>query len=156
LLKSRTAFYYHLNIKQKDNFIIQANQSRLVERDRSANTKILRKFKFHLGKLFIMHVLASLFHYCDIQSFSKIFIFHLTGYLLRFFFEGSRWPLWQLPSSAREGQTECCHLLGIANQQDIADQHWMVPGLAFDHREQRYLCKQVGGSIDQRQITLLR
>ncbi len=32
-----------------------------------------------------------------------------------------------LPSAARESQPEREHLLGVANQQEVADQHRVVP-----------------------------
>ena len=38
----------------------------------------------------------------------------------------------QLPSTAREGQSERDHLLGVANQQDVPDQDRVVPSLALD------------------------
>ncbi len=41
----------------------------------------------------------------------------------------------KLPSYACKGQPECDHLLGVTNQEDIANQHRMVPGLALDSRE---------------------
>ena len=40
-------------------------------------------------------------------------------------------------SAAREGQPERDHRLVVANQQDVADQHRVVPGLALDRREAR-------------------
>ena len=45
-------------------------------------------------------------------------------------FEGQWLPPRSLPSAAREGQSERGHLLAVANQQDVADQHRVVPGLA--------------------------
>src|SRR5688500_8066640 len=58
--------------------------------------------------------------------------------------------------AAREGQPERGHLLAVANQQDVADQHRVVPGLALDRRELRELRELVGGRLDQRQLALLR
>ena len=46
--------------------------------------------------------------------------------------------------SAREGQPERDHLLGVASQQDIADEYRVVPGLALDRREARELRELVG------------
>src|SRR5436309_8853006 len=60
------------------------------------------------------------------------------------------------PSTAREGQPECDHLAVIANQQEVADQRRVVPGLAFECRESRDLGELVGGRPDQRRLTLLR
>ncbi len=37
----------------------------------------------------------------------------------------------KLLSIIRMGQPECDHLLGVTNQEDIANQHRMVPGLAL-------------------------
>ena len=71
-------------------------------------------------------------------------------------YSSCRWPRRQLPSVARDGQPECGHLLGVANQQDVADQHRVVPGLALDRREPRELYELVGGRIDQRQLTFFR
>ena len=59
-------------------------------------------------------------------------------------------------SAAREGQPERDHLLAVANQQDVAGQHRVVPGLALDRREPRDLRELVGGRPDQRQFALLR
>src|SRR5882672_6799451 len=39
------------------------------------------------------------------------------------------------PSAAPGGQPERGHLLAVANEQDVACQHRVVPGLAFDRRE---------------------
>ena len=60
------------------------------------------------------------------------------------------------PSSAREGETECGHLLPIANQQNIAGQHRVIPGLPLDRREPRELGELIGGRPDQRQLALFR
>src|SRR5262249_21741146 len=60
------------------------------------------------------------------------------------------------PSAARQGQPERGHLLAVANQQDVADQHRVVPGLALDCRGPRNLLEPFGGRPDQRQFTLLR
>src|SRR5207248_11305393 len=62
----------------------------------------------------------------------------------------------QPPSAAREGQPERGHLLAVANQQDVASEHRVVPGLAFDRRESRELPELVWGRPDERQLTLLR
>ena len=56
------------------------------------------------------------------------------------------------PSAEREGQPERGHLLAVANQQDVADQHRMVPRLALDRREPRELPELVRGCPDQRQL----
>src|ERR1035438_5880589 len=48
-------------------------------------------------------------------------------------------PRRQHRSAAREGQPECGHLLAVPNQQDIAGQHRVIPGLAVDRREPRQL-----------------
>ncbi len=60
------------------------------------------------------------------------------------------------PSAAPEGQPERGHLLAIANQQDVTDQHRAVPSLALDRREPRKLRELLRGRSDQRQLTLLR
>ena len=60
------------------------------------------------------------------------------------------------PSTPRKGEPERSHFFAIANQQDIACKHWMVPRLAFDRREPRELPELVEGRADQRQFTLLR
>jgi hypothetical protein len=59
-------------------------------------------------------------------------------------------------STARQGQPERDHLLAVANQQDVADQRRMVPGLALDCLEPRELLELVGSRSHQRQLTLLR
>src|SRR5713226_6073850 len=69
--------------------------------------------------------------------------------------DSSEYPR-QPPSVAREGQPERGHLLAVANQQDIADQRGVVPGLAVERREPRDLRELVGGRPDQRQLTLFR
>jgi hypothetical protein len=56
----------------------------------------------------------------------------------------------------RERQPERSHLLAVANQQDIADQHWVIPGLPLDCRESRELPVLVGDRPDERQLPLLR
>src|SRR5262245_55271178 len=61
-----------------------------------------------------------------------------------------------LPSLVRKGQPERGHLLGVANQEDVADQRWMVPGLALDRLEARELGELIGRRLDQRQLALLR
>src|ERR1700676_1169801 len=60
------------------------------------------------------------------------------------------------PSAAFRRQPERGHLLAVAYQQCVPDQHRMVPGLALDGRESRNLRELVGGRPDQRQLTLLR
>src|SRR6266404_1966015 len=67
-----------------------------------------------------------------------------------------RCPRRQRRSAAREGQPERGHLLAVANQQDVAGQHRVVPGLALDRRELRELRELVGSRRDQRQLTLFR
>src|SRR5262245_23820204 len=52
-------------------------------------------------------------------------------------------------------QPEGSHLLSIANEQDVADQYWMVPGFAFDRLEPCDLSELVGRRSDHRQLTLL-
>src|SRR5450432_1541480 len=59
-------------------------------------------------------------------------------------------------SAARQGQPERGHLLAVANQQYIAGQHRVVPGLALDRREPRELRELIGGRPDLRQHALLR
>src|SRR5260370_12764145 len=59
-------------------------------------------------------------------------------------------------SAALRSQPERGHLLVVAYQQCVPDQHRMVPGLALDRRESRDLLELVGGRPDQRQLTLLR
>jgi hypothetical protein len=53
-------------------------------------------------------------------------------------------------------QTECGHLVIIANQHDVADQHWMIPSLALEHPEPRELSELVGRRLYQYQLSLLR
>src|SRR3990172_12634598 len=60
------------------------------------------------------------------------------------------------PSRAREGQPERGHFLAVPNEQEVANQYRVVPGLALDRREPRELPELVGGRIDERQLTLLR
>ncbi len=55
---------------------------------------------------------------------------------------------------AWKGKPERCHLLGVANQQNVADQHGVVPGLALDGRELRELC-ELFGRVNQGQPTVL-
>ena len=55
-----------------------------------------------------------------------------------------------------ERQPERSHLRAVANQQDIADEHRVIPGLALDCRETRELLVLVGGRPDQRKLTVLR
>ena len=40
----------------------------------------------------------------------------------------------------REGQAERDHLLTVANQEDVADEHRVIPGLAFHCMESRQFC----------------
>ena len=61
-----------------------------------------------------------------------------------------------LSTEARQGQPESDHLLAIANQQEVADQYRMVPGLAIERREPRELRELVGGRRNQSQLTVLR
>src|SRR5262245_47295425 len=56
----------------------------------------------------------------------------------------------------REGQPKRSHLLAVANQQDVAYQRRVVPGLALDRRESRELRELVGGRPDKSQLALLR
>src|SRR5262249_11545496 len=65
-------------------------------------------------------------------------------------------PEGESPSAIREGQPERGHLLAVANQQDVADQRRVVPGLALYRREPRQLPELVGRRSDQRQLALLR
>jgi hypothetical protein len=53
------------------------------------------------------------------------------------------------PSAARHGQPERHHLLAVASQQDVANEHRVVPGLALDRREQRELLELVGRCRDK-------
>src|SRR5438132_14160166 len=62
----------------------------------------------------------------------------------------------QFQSVTREGQPERGHLFAVANQQDVADQHRVVPGLALDCRKPREFRELIGSCADQRQLTLLR
>jgi hypothetical protein len=59
------------------------------------------------------------------------------------------------PSATLEGQPERRHLLAVANQQDVADEHRVVPGLGIERRKPRELRELVGGRAYQRQLTLL-
>jgi hypothetical protein len=66
-------------------------------------------------------------------------------------------PQTQHPSAAREGQPERGHLLAVANEQEVACQHRVVPGLAFDRRESGgELRELIGCRPDQRQLTFFR
>jgi hypothetical protein len=60
-------------------------------------------------------------------------------------------------SSARRDcrHPERGHLLAIANQQDIADQHRVVPGLGVEHGKPCDLGELVGRCRHQRQLALL-
>src|SRR3990172_4745580 len=60
------------------------------------------------------------------------------------------------PLAGWQGQPERSHFLAVPNQQEVADQHRVVPGLALDRREPRELPELVGGRIDERQLPLLR
>src|SRR5712692_106842 len=60
------------------------------------------------------------------------------------------------PSAAREGQPERGHLLAVANQQAVADQNRVVPGLALHRRDPRDLRELVGDRPDQHQLAFLR
>src|SRR5947209_600523 len=62
----------------------------------------------------------------------------------------------KLPSAARERQPERGHLLAVTNQQHVADQHRVVPGLALDRREPRELRELIGCRPHERKFTLLR
>src|SRR5258708_907005 len=70
---------------------------------------------------------------------------------------GLRWP-WLLSCADRacQRQPERNHLLAVANQQDVACQRRVVPGLAFDRLEPRELGEPVGCRPDQRQLTFFR
>ena len=46
------------------------------------------------------------------------------------------------------------HLLAVANQQDVADKHRVVPGLALECREPCELRELVGGCPDRRLFRL--
>ena len=59
----------------------------------------------------------------------------------------------RLPSTARESQPECNHLIAVAHEQAVADQHRVVPGLALDRREPGKLGEIVGDRSNQRQLT---
>src|SRR5438034_1256946 len=56
----------------------------------------------------------------------------------------------------REGQPERGHLLAVANQQEVADDHRVVPGLAVERWNPRELRELVGGRRDERQLAVLR
>src|SRR5262249_33884778 len=60
------------------------------------------------------------------------------------------------PSAAHDGQPERGHLLAVANQQDVANQYRVVPGLALDRWESRELRELVRGRPDKSQLTPLR
>src|SRR6266852_3800469 len=62
----------------------------------------------------------------------------------------------QSQSVTREGQPERGHFLAVANQQDVADQHRVVPGLAIERREPCDLGELIRVRADQRQLTVLR
>ena len=59
-------------------------------------------------------------------------------------------------SQPLEGQPERCHFLAVANEQEVADQNRVVPGLTLDRRETREFGELAGGGPDQRQLSLLR
>src|SRR5512145_1138138 len=59
-------------------------------------------------------------------------------------------------SAARDGEPECGHLFAVANQQDVAGQRRVIPGLALDRRDASQRCELIGGRPDQRQLALLR
>src|SRR6266404_6471674 len=59
-------------------------------------------------------------------------------------------------SAACKGQPERNHLLPVANQQNIAGKHGVVPGLALHRREPRDLGELAGDRRDKRKFTLLR
>ena len=53
------------------------------------------------------------------------------------------------------GEPERAHFLGVAHQQDVADQHRVVPGLALYCRRPRPLGGPRGRRVYQRQVSLL-
>src|ERR1700690_3716644 len=59
-------------------------------------------------------------------------------------------------SPPRKRQPKRSHLLAIANQQHIAGQHRVIPGLAIEGREPRELRELIGGRPHQRQLSLFR
>src|SRR5262249_45207174 len=67
-----------------------------------------------------------------------------------------KFPVVSNLSAVREGQGECSHLLAVANQQDIAGQDRMVPGLALESREPGELRELIRGCSNQGQLTVLR
>src|ERR1700681_1388489 len=62
-------------------------------------------------------------------------------------------PPW---SAACHGQPERDHLLPVANQQNVAGQRRVVPGLALHRREPRDLGELVGNRRDTRKLALPR
>ena len=63
---------------------------------------------------------------------------------------------WPAAITARERQPERDHLPPVANQQQIANQHRVVPGLVIHRREPRDLGELLGSRRHQREFTLLR
>src|SRR5262245_56087830 len=59
-------------------------------------------------------------------------------------------------TSASERQAECSHLFAVANEQRVANQRRVIPGLAFEGRESRELFEPIGSRTDERQLTFLR
>jgi hypothetical protein len=59
------------------------------------------------------------------------------------------------PSAVRNGQAECRHLVVVANEQDVADQHGMIPGLALERGEASDLFELAAVCFDQRKLAFL-
>jgi hypothetical protein len=63
--------------------------------------------------------------------------------------------LFGILSASRQRHSERRHFLIVANQQDVADQHGVVPGFALDRLEARELRELVGARLNQRHLALL-
>src|SRR5262249_4781960 len=61
----------------------------------------------------------------------------------------------RLSAAARTGETKRGHLLAVPDEQDVPDEHGMVPRLAVDRGEARDLGEAVGLRRDQRQLAFL-
>lgn len=57
--------------------------------------------------------------------------------------------------AARKRQPECGHLVIIANQQDIANEHGVIPRLALYCREPCELGELIGGRLYERELAFL-
>src|SRR5215471_10334555 len=58
--------------------------------------------------------------------------------------------------SGNRRESECGHFLAVANQQRVADQRRMIPGLAVERLESCQLPELAGRRADERELALFR